>query len=224
MDHWATGVATVTTAEGEPHFEIPRPAAFDAVVVTPEIVDKAMRWKPDWLYFGTLLQTEPNIERGTHDLNRALRGVRCFYDMNLRRGHWNVPLVQRLCKLASVLKLNEVEARLLGEMNGIPADTFTLQAFCKATAEKYELDAICITLGAEGCCVYEKDSFHNVPVSPLLSMIPSVPETHFPPHSCTATIVDGRSNERHALQMVSDRLWQAGPEPHRSGQCRNAFN
>jgi fructokinase len=169
VDHWATGIATVsTTAEGEPHFEIPRPAAFDAVIITPEIVDKAMRWKPDWLYFGTLLQTEPNIERGTHHLNRALPGVRCFYDMNLRHGHWTVPLIQRLCKLASVLKLNEVEAKLLGEVNGIPADTFTLQAFCKATAEQYELDAICITLGAAGCCVYEEDSFHSVPGYPVV--------------------------------------------------------
>ena len=169
VDHWATGIATVsTTAEGEPHFEIPRPAAFDAVVITPEIADKAMRWNPDWLYFGTLLQTEPNIERGTHNLKAALRGVRCFYDMNLRLGHWNIPLVQRLCKLASVLKLNEVEARLLGEMNGMPTDTFTLQAFCKATTEQYELDAICITLGAAGCCVYEEDFLHNVPGYPVV--------------------------------------------------------
>lgn len=169
VDHWATGIATVsTTAEGEPHFEIPRPAAFDAVIITPEVLDKAMLWKPDWLYFGTLLQTKPNIEQGIHDLNRTLRGVRCFYDMNLRHGHWNVPLIQRLCKLASVLKLNEVEAKLLGEMNGMPSDAFTLQAFCKATTEQYELDAICITLGAAGCCVYEEDSFYSVPGYPVV--------------------------------------------------------
>src|SRR5271156_725133 len=168
VNYRATGIAIVsTTAEGEPHFEIPRPAAFDAVIITAEIVDKAMHWKPDWLYFGTLLQTEPNIERGTHDLNRALQGVRCFYDMNLRRGHWNAPLIQRLCKLASVLKLNEAEAKLLGQMHGIPADAFALEAFCKTTAEQYELDAICITLGAGGCCVYEGDSLHRVPGYPI---------------------------------------------------------
>jgi len=169
VDHWATGIATVsTTVEGEPHFEIPRPAAFDAVTITPGILDKAMRWKPDWLYFGTLLQTEPNIEEGTHHLNRALGGVRCFYDMNLRHGHWNVPLIQRLCKLASVLKLNEVEAKLLAEMNGMPSNAFTPLAFCEATTEQYELDAICITLGAAGCCVYQEDSLYSVPGYPVV--------------------------------------------------------
>jgi len=169
VDYPPTGIALVsTTPEGEPHFEIPRPAAFDAIIISAEIIDKAMAWKPDWLYFGTLLQTEPNIEQGTHDLNSALRGVRCFYDMNLRRGHWDAPLVQRLCMLASVLKLNEAEAKLLGEMNGIRADAFTFEAFCKSTAEQYELDAICITLGAAGCCVYERDSLHRIPGYPVV--------------------------------------------------------
>jgi fructokinase len=169
VDYPPTGIAIVnTTAEGEPHFEIPRPAAFDAVIITADIVDQVMRWEPDWLYFGTLLQTEPNLERGTQDLSKALPGVRCFYDMNLRRGHWNAPLVQRLCKLASVLKLNEAEAKLLGEMNGIQADAFTFEAFCRATVEHYELDAICITLGAAGCCVYERGLLYTVSGYPVV--------------------------------------------------------
>ena len=83
--------------------------------------------------------------------------MRCFYDMNLRPGQWNVPLVQRLCELASVLKLNEVEARLLGELKG-SRPPFSLESFCKVGQSKYKFDAICVTLGEEGCCVYENQS------------------------------------------------------------------
>ena len=36
--------------------------------------------------------------------------AQCFYDINLRDGHWNLPLVQRLSSLASIVKLNETEA------------------------------------------------------------------------------------------------------------------
>jgi fructokinase len=50
----------------------------------------------------------------------------------------------------------------------MPSDAFTLQAFCKATTEQYELDAICITLGAAVCCVYEEDSLFSVPGYPVV--------------------------------------------------------
>jgi fructokinase len=168
VDRWKTGAAIVsTTPEGEPHFKITRPAAFDGVAITPEILDRAKLLRPDWLYFGTLLQTEPHIERGTETLSRTLAGVRCFYDMNLRAGSWNFPLVQRLCGMASVLKLNESESKILGEHSGIASDAFTLESFCKRCSDQYEIDAICITLGDSGCCVYENNSMHFVPGYPV---------------------------------------------------------
>src|SRR5580765_8001409 len=51
----ATGVANVeTTPEGEPTFQIPRPAAFDFLEYPSNHPVEAS--KPDWLYFGTLAQ------------------------------------------------------------------------------------------------------------------------------------------------------------------------
>ena len=43
--------------------------------------------------------------------------ARCFYDVNLREGHWNLDLVQRLSRLASIIKLNETEAETLFELS-----------------------------------------------------------------------------------------------------------
>lgn len=154
-----TGVARVsTTPEGEPHFDIPRPAAFDRVTLLPEMLHSAEHLCPDWLYFGTLLQTEPGVERATQQLAQRLPGIRCFYDMNLRPGSWNLPLVERLCHLASVVKLNDAEARTIAKLTGLPN---SLEGFCKAWSTRFNLEAICITLGPAGCSVYANGSMHT---------------------------------------------------------------
>jgi fructokinase len=164
----ATGVAQVnTTSDGEPSFEIPRPAAFDRLSMTADLRDAAFSLGPDWLYFGTLLQIEPHVEEMTAYFARSLPGVRCFYDMNLRPRQWNFPLVQRLCELASVLKLNEAEAQTLGELEGTSSAAFSLESFCRVWASKYNIDAICVTLGGAGCCVYENQSAVMVPGFPV---------------------------------------------------------
>jgi fructokinase len=163
-----TGVALVTTnSAGEPQFQIPRPAAFDRVDLSPALLEAAAQLRPDWLYFGTLMQTEAHTEQATRTLLESLPGARGFYDMNLRRGQWNLPLIERLCRLASVLKLNEEEAATLSQLTGIAANAYSLESFSEAWAAQYNLEAICITLGPAGCCIYQNGSTHIVPGYPV---------------------------------------------------------
>jgi fructokinase len=161
-----TGIATIRTSpEGEPSFAIPRPAAFDALSLDATTFAKAKSAGVDWLYFGTLSQTEAAMERGTTELAAQLSPARCFYDMNLRVGQWNLPLVQRLSHLASILKLNEVEARTLFELTAGDTEPFSLEGFCRIWAHTYAIDVICVTLGPAGCLVYhrEDDAFTQAP-------------------------------------------------------------
>lgn len=162
----ATGVAMVGTKDGEPVFEIPRPAAFDLVELAPEAFEAARRFRPDWLYFGTLIQMEPRVEALTRRLGEALPGVRALYDMNLRSGAWHLELVQRLCRMATILKLNEFEAETLGGLTGMGADAFSIERFCERWAAEYELDAICVTLGPAGCLVFQGGTSQTVPGYP----------------------------------------------------------
>lgn len=158
-----TGTAIVSTgANGDPHFDIPRPAAFDRAALSPNMFEAAAALQPDWLYFGTLLQMEPSIEQLTHHLMQALPGVRGFYDMNLRPGNWTPPLVERLCRLATVLKLNESEAETLAALADLAPSAFSLAAFCERWAAKYGIRTICITRGPEGCLVYHSGVIHEV--------------------------------------------------------------
>ena len=164
-----TGVAIVSTSpSGEPQFSIPRPAAFDLASLPPDTLDRARVFAPDWLYFGTITQTEQPSEDLVHLLATSLPHVRRLYDMNLRPDCWNLALVQRLCSLATVLKLNDHEAATLGALTGMGSQSFTLEAFCEIWAAQFQLESICITLGPAGCLVFQDGGFQTVPGFPAV--------------------------------------------------------
>lgn len=158
-----TGVAAVTTGPQGEHFDIRRPAAFDRAASSEPILKAAESLQPDWLYFGTLLQMEQHIEQATQCLMRTIPGVRGFYDMNLRPRNWNPSLVERLCRLATVLKLNESEAETLAPLARLAPEDFSLAAFCERWSAQYALETICITRGAAGCFLYHKREIHEAP-------------------------------------------------------------
>lgn len=152
----ATGTAVVGKDEqGETTFSIGRPAAFDAFELTPQEVEKIEAFAPDWLYMGTLLQTDARMEALIRKLGERLPSTRRFYDMNLRTGHWNLALVERLCSHATVLKLNDVEAEILANQTGLAEGGFEMERFCGQWSQRFGIELICVTLGAAGCLVYK---------------------------------------------------------------------
>lgn len=161
-DDLPTGAARVTTdSNGDPRFDIPRPAAFDRA--NPHA---ALALQPDWIYFGTLLQMEPRIEQATRQLIQSLPQTRIFYDMNLRPDNWNTPLVERLSRLATVVKLNEAEARMLAPQVGLTTSD-ALPVFCQRWTTQYSIEAICITLGPAGCLIYHNGAIHQASGFPV---------------------------------------------------------
>jgi fructokinase len=165
VDAPPTGVAIVgTTESGEPSFVIPRPAAFDMVSLESlhirQTAEEPDTTTADWLYFGTLMQTQSSVEEFTTRLARRSGGLRCFYDMNLRTDQWDLPLVQRLSHLATILKLNEHEAETLYALTHPDASEFSLEQFCRYWAFTYAVEVICVTLGPAGCCVYAQNTAH----------------------------------------------------------------
>lgn len=152
----ATGTAMVgKDARGEPAFTIARPAAFDALTLSQNVLDEVVAFAPDWLYMGTLLQTDARMEELVCKLAERLPKARRFYDMNLRTGHWNLALVERLCTGATVLKLNDVEAELLAKQTGLTGDGFAMEHFLEHWSKRFRIELICVTLGAAGCLIYK---------------------------------------------------------------------
>src|SRR5450631_2754544 len=59
-DEWPTGIVTVTVADdGQPEFEIHRPAAYDSMKLDKVVLGRLTAWNPDWVCFGTLLSMHP---------------------------------------------------------------------------------------------------------------------------------------------------------------------
>jgi fructokinase len=163
----ATGTAAVVIdSSGSPSFVIERPAAFDFVTADETVLSRLRDFDPDWFYFGTLVQTDPRNEALLHQLIRQSGRAKCFYDMNLRSGHWNFDLVQRLSNIASVLKLNDAEAELLFH-RVFDNRPFNLEEFCGYWSSTHGIETICVTLGAEGCAAFMNRSLQKFPGYPV---------------------------------------------------------
>jgi len=149
-----TGTALVNSDQDRNTvFTIDRPAAFDFLVIDAPTLDRAARFAPDWLYFGTLAQSNPNTDIELIRLVESLPNTKRFYDVNLRTGHWNLSLVKKLSSVADVLKLNQQEAQLLFELTH-QHSTYDLEAFCHHWSSAYNISTICVTLGNNGCVIF----------------------------------------------------------------------
>lgn len=154
-----TGTAIVTTdSSGNATYNIQRPAAFDSLRFDDVLLQRINALAPPWFYFGTLAQSMPgNIWIG-EAIRRRFPEMKCFYDANLRDGHWNLALVQQLSAHAAIMQLNEAEARTLhSELS--PLEPFSLERFCEEWRERYDIGILCVTRGREGCAVSSSSGF-----------------------------------------------------------------
>src|ERR1700676_5272703 len=142
-----TGTAQVTLDKsGSATFQIGRPAAFDLLHVDSALIQRCQTALPDWIYFGTLANAHTPNEETLHHLVEQLQPVKRFYDMNLRDGHWNLPLIERLSALATVIKLNDEEAKRIFDMKFVGL-SYTLERFCERWSEAFGVQLICVTMG-----------------------------------------------------------------------------
>jgi fructokinase len=156
-----TGTATVRVdSQGQPTFTIDRPAAYDDVRLTPEDIARLQGLKPSWLYYGTLFPSRPAAKATLMQLLEALPGITRFYDANLRPGFDSLELVSELIATASVVKLNEAEAEIIGPYLNLPGSP---EGFCRAGAERFGWRAVCVTLGQQGCAVFNGSEFVTAP-------------------------------------------------------------
>lgn len=157
-----TGTVTVRlSSDGQPSFTIHRPAAYDLVDLSSEELDLLAAAQPEWICFGTLHQMHPNARRLTRRVLAAVPAARRFYDVNLRPDSYTPGLVRELLADASVVKLNDAEVTVLGELLDLPASS--LEDFCRANAERFGWEAICVTRGAEGCSLLLGGQFVEAP-------------------------------------------------------------
>jgi fructokinase len=153
VEEHPTGMVTVSLDRaGQPHYVIHRPAAYDFPRLSQTELAALLSRPIDWIYFGTLLQSSPEARALTMRLLDSAAGARRFYDVNLRRGCWDLALVRDLLSWANVIKLNDEEveevARIFGRELG------SLEEFCRTCVHTFGCEGICITRGVRGCVLW----------------------------------------------------------------------
>lgn len=147
-----TGHVTVAVDEGgQPDYVIHRPAAYDRVELADAAAQAIAANPPDWVYFGTLLQTDSAARATTLRLLDAAPRARRIYDVNLRKDSYSRELLAELLPLATVLKINASEAAEVRRLLGEPESD--IETFAREYAVRYGYEGVCVTLGADGCYV-----------------------------------------------------------------------
>ena len=116
-----TGTVTVELADGQPSYVIHQPAAWDCFELTEAW--QAQAALADAICFGSLGQRSEHSRRAIHALVGATRPeCQRIFDVNLRAPFYTGEIVRDSLRLASVMKMNDVEVPLVLVLLGLPAE------------------------------------------------------------------------------------------------------
>jgi fructokinase len=157
--HWTgvdrshpTGTVTVTLANGQPSYTIHEAVAWDFIQPSDEGVQSLAAERPRIFCFGTLAQRNAVSRKALFRLLDLFGVAEVFYDVNLRQTFWSGAMVEAGLARATLVKVNDDEARVLG---GLLFDgACRPEAFGQALLARHAAArAVIVTLGAEGCLV-----------------------------------------------------------------------
>jgi fructokinase len=157
----ATGTVHVRLdSAGRPNFEIADCEAWD--FLNWNEVWQALARLADAVCFGSLAQRSEISRRTILDFLGGTRpeALRVF-DVNLRQSFFSADVIRDSVKRANVVKLNHEElprvAELLAIENGVGV------AFCRELFQKFDLQLVCVTRGANGSLLCDRNSTDEHP-------------------------------------------------------------
>ena len=188
-DH-PTGTVGVEILDGEPHYVIHEPVAWDFLEWTPQW--RALAEQVDAVCFGSLGQREPASRETIRQFVAATRHecVRVF-DVNLRAPFYSARLIAESLSRATIFKLNEGEVpivlALLGgpSMAGAEQTEAALRSAARWLLERYPLKMVAITMGAHGSLLVTHDEHDR-----HMGLKTSVADTVGAGDAFTAALVD----------------------------------
>ena len=151
---YPTGTVLVTLDEkGVPCYEIKEGVAWDNIPYTSALENLAKQTRA--VCFGSLAQRNA-VSRET--INRFIdempqdENVLKIFDINLRQHFYNKELIEASLTKSNVLKINDEELVVVGEMFGFADIDF--QDKCWILLAKYNLKMLILTCGTEGSYVF----------------------------------------------------------------------
>ncbi|GAA4383885.1 hypothetical protein GCM10023186_25490 [Hymenobacter koreensis] len=157
----ATGVvqANVNNAH-EVTYHIVQPVAWDYIQPDPAL--DLLVSQAELFVFGSLAARSP-VSRET--LHRLLGQARFrVFDVNLRPPHYTRAGVEYLLGKADLVKLNHHELTEIMDWFGQPTEYSVVLPWL---AERFGLQAVCVTCGADGALLWTNGSLHRAPGVPV---------------------------------------------------------
>jgi fructokinase len=147
-----TGIAKVTfDKEGNPDFEIDTDRAFDYLESSNEL-DELVKKEIDCFYFGSLAQrAEPS--RQTIQSCFGKKGIKYFFDLNLRNSFYNEEIIIKSLQAADVLKVNYKEINELNDL--ITQIPFNTEKVAFDIMEQFNISLLAVTRGKDGATLFE---------------------------------------------------------------------
>jgi fructokinase len=169
-----TGTALVFEHEGGAGFEIQSGVAWDEIRLSERACQLAQRC--DAVVFGSLAQRSALARESIQSFVSQVSGHR-LYDVNLRRNTtdgtagYNAGIVADSLKLATMVKMNDVELEEVAGMLGLSSDLRDPQErtrfLMEHLREEYCLAAVAITRGAKGALLSSQGRLLSLPDSKL---------------------------------------------------------
>jgi fructokinase len=170
-----TGRVTVFFQDGQPHYTIHRPAAWDFLELTDQWLQLAER--ADAICFGSLAQRSA-ASRQTIQTIVAQTPAKCVrvFDVNLRAPFHSGEVIQESLELATVMKMNDAEVSEVLGLLGFPmgngssiepnADSLRTGAE-RLLSEFPGLQMVAVTRGGSGSLLVTRDEWHEHPGIPV---------------------------------------------------------
>lgn len=135
-------VAVELTADGQPSYTIREDVAWDHLAWGPDLAAAAKSAAA--VCFGTLAQRGP-ASRATIRAVLAATSAKVVFDVNLRQHYWHRDVIEASLRASDWVKLNADELHTLGGLFDVGS--------AAALRERFDLELVCLTRGADGCLV-----------------------------------------------------------------------
>lgn len=162
-----TGRVTVNFAEGQPHYTIHQPSAWDFLELSDEWVKMAER--ADAICFGSLAQRSRE-SRQTIQTLAAQTSAACIrvFDVNLRPPFYSGEVIQESLELATVLKMSDEELPQVLTLLGLPADDDPGSEGMRLDAGRLlvefpTLEMVAVTRGGHGSLLVRREEWSEHP-------------------------------------------------------------
>lgn len=164
-----TGAAMVSLDEnGVPAFTIEENRAFDFISVDDDVINLVEN-ETECLYFGTLAQRNKVSRTALQSLYN--KGIKYFYDVNIRQNFYTEEILFQSLKNANAVKLNLDELRLLHKI--FLEDDFDIHLSSKLLMEKFDIEMLAVTKGADGSVLFrgEETDEHKTEVQNVIDTV-----------------------------------------------------